>query len=239
MYGLRWFASCALRCIWHQGVGIQQSRRIAVVQLEDGCGSHRGGTCDTGISQIVDQERRIEPEQPLTALTDGVRVKHPVGAAEHQSRHQSVGKTEARRPVVAVGMNQGPLKNSAVLGKYHRPGRRVEVGKAIFLFPRRRGVFVADSHVQCQFCCCLKVILQEIKIHVLTLVHDREAGQSQLGRQAQQEIPYGAPRESIVEVYPADRRVQVVDPGLNVEDLRSKPEEVPATSQAQGCARIP
>ena len=77
-------------------------------------------------------------------------------------------------------MNQRPVEDVAVLGEDHRAGLRIEIGESIVLLPRRSGEFIAQPKIQSQFGRDLEIILDEVELHVLALIHDREAGQRQL-----------------------------------------------------------
>ena len=87
---------------------------------------------------------------PFAALADGVRVEDAVGAAHDPARGRRVGEADARREVVAIGMDERALERVAVSREDHRAGHRIEVGEAIVLLARRRRVFVAHAEVQRQ-----------------------------------------------------------------------------------------
>ena len=111
-------ALIGILCAAPHGLGdrarIEETRRIAVDQPERRGGRDRGGTRDARLQQVVDQVRRIEPEQPLAALPDGVRVEDPVSAAHDHLLPRRVGEPDARREVVAIGMDQRALEDAAV-----------------------------------------------------------------------------------------------------------------------------
>ena len=136
-------------------------------------------------------------------------------------------------------MNQRALEGIAVGREDHRPGRRIEVGELIVPLARRRGVLVAQADVRRQLRRDAIVVLEEVELHVLPLIHDGVAGEGQLRRQAEQQIADGAVGEPVLEVHPANRRVQVVDPRLHVEELAAELEEVGAATEAERRARVP
>ncbi len=77
-------------------------------------------------------------------------------------------------------MDQRPLVNAPLLGKDHRPRRGVEVRKLVVLLDRRRRVFVAEADVRRQLRADAVIVLDEVELHVLSLVHDGEARKRQL-----------------------------------------------------------
>ena len=76
------------------------------------------------------------------------------------------------------------------------------------------------------------VVLDEVELHVLPLIHDGEAGQRQLRRQPEQQIAHRPIGEAVLEVHAADRRVQVVDLGLDVQELAAELDEVRAAASS-------
>ena len=119
-------------------------------------------------------------------------------------------------------MNQRSLEQPAVLRKDHLPRRRVEIGHLIVALARGRRELVAQSHVERQLLRRAIVVLDEVELHVLPLIHHGVARQRELRRQAQQEIAHGAVGKTVFKVHAADRRVEIVDLRLHVQELAAE-----------------
>ena len=136
-------------------------------------------------------------------------------------------------------MDQRTVISAAVLGKDHRPGLGIEIGEQVVLLERRRGVLVSEADIGGQLRRDAIVVLNEVELHVLPLIHDGVARERQLGRQAEEQIGNGPIREAVFEVHAPDSCVQIVDAGLDVQELSAELDEVRAAIQAERRAGIP
>ena len=219
--------------------GIQESRRVAVHEPERGRRGDGGRARDAGLEHVVDEVWRVEAEQPFAPLPDGVRVEHAVAAPDHPARRGRVREADARRDVVAVRVDERAIEHVAVLGEDHLPGDRIEVREAVVLLARRRRVFVAQADVDGERGRELVVVLHEVELHVLPLIHHRVAGEADLRGQAEEQVADGAVGEPVLEVQAADRGVEIVDAGLDVQELAAELHEVGAAGPAERRTRIP
>ena len=92
----------------------------------------------------ADDVRTVEREQVLAAQPVEVDVADAVAAADHRLVVDRVGQAEARREVVAVGIDQRAVVDRAVLRLDQRVGDRIVVGEEVVLLPLRRGELVAQ-----------------------------------------------------------------------------------------------
>src|SRR4029079_13746388 len=100
---------------------------------ERGGGRDRGRAGDARLQEVVDEVRRIEPEQSFTPLTDRMRVEDPVSASHDDLVPWRVRKPDARCDVVTIGMDQRPLEDAAVLGKDHCASPGLEIRELVVL----------------------------------------------------------------------------------------------------------
>ena len=120
----------------------------------------------------ADHVRPVERQQVLAAEPVEVDVADAVAAAEHRLAVDRERHAEARREVVAIGIDQRALVDRAVLRLDQRVRVGIEVGEEVVLLPLRRGELIAQPEVQRQPVGRPEVVLQIREVHPLAEVGD-------------------------------------------------------------------
>src|SRR5579875_277746 len=96
------------------------------------------------------------------ADSDVVLIEDAVAAAQHEASHGLIGETDARRPVVFVGMDKSALEPIAV-GCKDKPATvcRSEIRKRILMIEQGRPELIADADIDRQILAGAPTILGE------------------------------------------------------------------------------
>ena len=89
----------------------------------------------------VDQLRQVQPELALAAVAIGLLIEDAEAAAHHHARRHAPRHADARREVVAIGMDQRAIEHAAVLRGEGPAGRRIDVGQQVV--PSSSGVNIS------------------------------------------------------------------------------------------------
>ena len=184
-------------------------------------------------------------------------VKNPVATAQDEFVAQLKGKTNSRRKVVAVGINQTARsctrdrdargqrrRQFLILPLRHEQGLRgkVEGRRLVMRFLDRAEVLVANSKVQSKARCDPKVVLHIPGVDLPAVVNVVEAGdQTEVGNSQQERgkcrpAAAGCSRvigELTAETQVAAGRSRLEDRELLAPNLRAEFEGVPATNPIQ------
>ena len=132
--------------------------------------------------------RAVDGQQIRAAHAIEVNIADTVAAANDCPRIHGVCDSQARRKVVAIRLHQRAVEYAAIFGCDDFARRRVEIGEAVFGFPVRRRVFVAQSEIQSELLAYLEIVLPIKEVHAASHLRDEQAGQLIFGARAEIEV---------------------------------------------------
>src|SRR5262249_6242714 len=132
--------------------------------------------------------RKIGRQQIGAAQTIEVNIGDAVASPHHGLVQQVVRKSEPRREIVIVRMDEAALKKRAIPGLDDRIRCRIVVRLAILVFVQRSRKLIAHPKIQGQPRIDLEVILYVREMQALAQVNDKQVCKLVLGSRAKHEV---------------------------------------------------
>src|SRR5215475_8363603 len=132
--------------------GVDQAVGETLRESAEASSGGRGGAgAETLARDLVDRrvydKRTVIGEKIFAARAIEQHPTDPVRGADDGFGADLIGETYARRPVIGIGMDQGAIIETAVLGENQRVGFRIEVGQLIVAHVLRRSELVAQTEI--------------------------------------------------------------------------------------------